>query len=59
MNWPGGLYSTGAHEFIIREAEMGTRVAHAEDDEQCGFGPLFDVLYQQYINEQREQEKKQ
>lgn len=37
------LYSHGMHDFVLRELEVGTRVAVAEDDEACGFGPLFDV----------------
>jgi hypothetical protein len=38
-----GLYGHGMHDFIVRECEVGTRVALAEDDEACGFGPLFDL----------------
>jgi len=40
-----GLYGHGMHDFILRECEVGTRVACAEDDEACGFGPLFDARY--------------
>jgi hypothetical protein len=37
-------YGSGMHDFILRELEVGTRVAMAEDDEACGFGPLFDLM---------------
>jgi len=37
-----GLYGHSMHDFIVRECEVGTRVAMAEDDESTGFGPLFD-----------------
>lgn len=33
MTWPGGLYSNGMHDFVLREAEAGTRVAMAEDED--------------------------
>lgn len=32
-SWPGGLYSSGMHDFVLREAEVGTRVALAEDED--------------------------
>lgn len=34
-SWPGGLYSSGMHDFVLREAEVGTRVALAEDEDAC------------------------
>lgn len=34
-SWPGGLYSSGMHDFVLREAEVGTRVAMAEDEDAC------------------------
>jgi hypothetical protein len=37
------------HDFILRECELGSRAALAEDDEWCGFGPLFDLQYAEYI----------
>lgn len=37
------LYGQGMHDFVLRELELGTRAALCEDDEACGFGPLFDV----------------
>lgn len=33
MTWPGGLYGAGMHDFVLREAEVGTRVAMAEDED--------------------------
>jgi len=45
------LYSQGMHDFILRECEVGTRVALAEDDEACGFGPLFDLSVTMYEQE--------
>ena len=52
---PGvGLYSSGMHDFVLREQEVGTRVAMAEDDEACGFGPLFDAQYMEYLRERGE-----
>jgi hypothetical protein len=44
-----GLYSHGMHDFILRECEVGTRVAMAEDDELNGMGPLLDLQYREYI----------
>jgi hypothetical protein len=35
MSWPGGLYSNGMHDFVLREAEVGFRVALAEDEDAC------------------------
>lgn len=35
MRWPGGLYGNGMHDFILMEAELGFRVAAAQDDEDC------------------------
>ncbi len=37
------LYGHGMHDFILRECEVGTRVAMAEDSEWC-LGP--DCIYQ-------------
>lgn len=34
-NWPGGLYGRGMHGFILDEAMLGTRVAMAQDAEDC------------------------
>lgn len=37
------LYDHDMHDFVLRECEVGTRVALAEDDEACGFDPLLDA----------------
>lgn len=42
-SWPGGLYSSGMHDFVLREAEVGTRVAMAEDEDAC-MGADFRLL---------------
>lgn len=47
--YPFGLYGNGMHDFVMRELEVGWRVAAAEDDEACGFGPLFDLSYEEYL----------
>lgn len=47
--FPVGLYSHGMHDFVLTEAELGTRVAMALDNEACGFGALFDLSYEQYL----------
>lgn len=44
-----GLYSTGIHEYVLREIEIGPRAARCEEDEACGYGPLFDQLYESYV----------
>lgn len=43
------LYGAGMHEFVLRELEVGTLVALAEDDEACGFGPLWDLRFEQQM----------
>lgn len=50
-----GLYNNGMDQFIRDELELGTRVAMALDDEACGFGPLFDLSYRLYMEEQENQ----
>lgn len=35
-----GLFSSGMHDFILRDLELGERVAMAQDAEDCGFGPF-------------------
>lgn len=42
------------HDWIMDELELGARVAHALDAEACGFGPLFDLQYQIYIEQEEE-----
>lgn len=46
------VYGHGMHDFILREVEVGTRVALAEDDELCGLGPLFDLQYDEWLKTQ-------
>lgn len=48
MNWGFGLYGSGMHDFIVTEMELGTRVAMAQDSENCGWSALMDVSYQEY-----------
>ena len=31
MEWPGGLYGAGMHDYVIREIEIGGRAALYED----------------------------
>ena len=50
-----GLYTNAMHQFVLDELELGTRVAMALDDEACGFGPLFDLSYRLYMEEQESQ----
>lgn len=50
----GGLYGNGMHDFILRECEIGFRVAAAEESEMCGFGPLFDLQMLGYMKEHGE-----
>jgi hypothetical protein len=40
------------HDFVLRELEMGRRVAAAEDSETVGFGPMFDAEYREYVERQ-------
>lgn len=47
-----GLYGSGMHDFVLREAEMGARVASAEDDEASGFGPLWDARFEAWLDAQ-------
>jgi hypothetical protein len=49
-----GLFGPGMHDFVIRELEVGFRVAAHEDSEACGFGPLFDEMVRHEM--QRDQE---
>ena len=43
------VYGPGMHDIVMRELEVGLRVALAEDDEACGFGPLFDASADAYF----------
>ena len=46
------LQHNGMHDFVLREAEVGYRAACAEDSEACGFGPLLDAMYLEYVLDQ-------
>lgn len=48
-SWPFGLHHNGMHDFILDEAQLGTRVAHAQDAEDTGFGALFDLDYAAHV----------
>jgi hypothetical protein len=37
------------HDFILTEAQLGTRVAHAQDSEDCGWSALLDLSYAEYV----------
>lgn len=50
ISYPFGLYGNGMHDFILTEMEVGTRVAMAQDSEDCGFGAIFDLQYQEYVD---------
>lgn len=47
-----GVFGNGMHDFILRDMELGERVAMAQDDEDCGYGALFDLSYEQYLAEE-------
>lgn len=57
--WPGGLYGSGMHDWILMEAELGTRVAHAQDSEDCGWSALLDLSYAQWCREDDERQKRE
>lgn len=40
------LYGPGMHDHVLRALEVGDRVAAAEDDEQAGWGPLWQARYE-------------
>ena len=45
----GERYPCSAELIEIFEPELGMRVTLAIEDEYLGFGPLFDLSYEQYI----------
>lgn len=47
------LYGKGMHDFIMRELEVGNRVAHDEDDEGAGFGPFWDLHFAVYVGRKK------
>jgi len=48
------LYGASAHNFVVREFEIGHRAALAEDEEHAGFGPLLDLAYHLFMLNTRE-----
>lgn len=48
-----GLFGSAMHDFILEDLELGERVALAQDDEDCGFGALFDLSYGEYVERTR------
>lgn len=52
-----GLYSNAMHDFVLRELEIGKRAATAEDNGACGFGPVFDLQYAEWVRTHIEFEK--
>lgn len=47
-----GVFGSGMHDFIMVDLELGERVAMCQDDEDCGFGALFDLSYEMYLKEE-------
>ncbi len=47
-----GLYSNRMHDWIMLELEVGTRAAHYQDSEDCGWSALLDLSYEQYVRAQ-------
>lgn len=43
-----GLHHNGMHDFVLMEAELGTRVAMFQDSEDSGWSALHDESYLQY-----------
>lgn len=43
------LYGQGMHDFVLREAEIGTRAAMFEDSEYCGWSALDDLSYEEWV----------
>lgn len=40
------MYSNLMHDYVLRELEVGSRVAMAEDSEATGWGPLWDLIFE-------------
>ena len=47
-----GLYGSTMHEFILIELELGTRVAKAQDAEDCRMGVWVDISYLEWARKQ-------
>lgn len=49
----GGLYSTGMHDFVMRELELGFRATAAEDMEwREPMAAITDWTYRMYVNKE-------
>lgn len=61
--WPGGVHTAHVHlrgelypctaETIELMHELGERVEATLEQEYLGFGPLFDLSYEQYLEGER------
>lgn len=43
------VYGKAMHHYVMRELEVGYRVAMAEDSEAVGWGPMWDLIYSEDI----------
>jgi hypothetical protein len=53
LEYVGGLHANGMHDFILLEAEVGFRVALAQDSEDSGWSALSDMSYLEYVRKHR------
>ena len=51
-----GLCGNGMHEFVLMEAELGRRVAAAQDSEDCGWSAILDLQYEEWAKRERDSE---
>lgn len=47
---PSGYFPNYTHEAIMEDIELGHRVSRAQEDEDLGFGPLFDLQYKMWCD---------
>jgi hypothetical protein len=47
------------HDFVMRECEVGTRVAMFEDSESCGWSALDDLEYSSWALREQEERSEQ
>lgn len=47
------IYGTGMHDHVPDSLELGERVAASLNAEACGFGALFDRMYDQYMADEK------
>lgn len=43
------LYGSGMHDHVLVAAELGERVALAQDSEDCGWSALNQLSYEQWV----------